>query len=78
MTNKKNKYHKKNDHSQSTSRVVVNEEELTAQCLELHELLKNRTNKLRAMKNNELCYLLSTNWLKEWKEFVGYEQLVGD
>jgi hypothetical protein len=30
------------------------------------------------MKNNELCYLLSTRWLQEWKEYVGYEQLVGD
>jgi hypothetical protein len=37
MTNKKNKYnHKKQDHSQSTAKPQVNEEELTTQCLAMH------------------------------------------
>lgn len=80
MTNKKNKYnnHKQKDNSQSQSRVQVNEEELAAECLHLHELLSNRTAKLRAMKEHELVYLLSTKWLQDWKDYVGYDQLVGD
>lgn len=57
---------------------MVNEELLASQCLELHELLKNRTAGLRAMKSGELCYLLSTRWLQDWKEYVGYEVLVGE
>jgi hypothetical protein len=30
------------------------------------------------MKEHELVYLLSTKWLQDWKDYVGYDQLVGD
>lgn len=52
MTNKKNKYNnnRKQETSQATSKPQVNEEELANQCLQMHELLANRTAKLRAMK----------------------------
>ena len=78
MTNKKNKYHKKREHSPPPAKPPVNEELLAGQCLELHELLKDRTARLRAMKTGELCYLLSTRWLQDWKEYVGYEALIGE
>jgi hypothetical protein len=80
MTNKKNRYNnqRKQDHPPTQSKPLANEEELANQCLHLHELLSNRTAKLRAMKEHELAYLLSTKWLQDWKDYVGYEQLVGD
>ena len=80
MTNKKNRYNnqRKQDSQQTQTKSIANEEELANQCLHLHELLSNRTNKLRAMKDNEPAYLLSTKWLQDWKDYVGYDQLVGD
>ena len=48
------------------------------ECLAVYELLKDRTKALREMAGNDFCYVLSTKWLKQWKEYVGYEQLVGE
>lgn len=28
------------------------------------------------MKDYDLCYLLSTKWLKDWKQYVGFDLLI--
>lgn len=77
MTNKKNK-HKNNHHNnyQPNPKHEINEEELCSQCLEIHELLKDRTSRLRKLESNEMCYMISTKWLREWKDYVGYDATV--
>lgn len=41
-------------------------------------MLKNRTSKIRELKDNEFCCILSTKWLREWKEYVAYDKITGD
>lgn len=75
MTNKKNNRnrYKAETHHTSTPKVQINEEELLNQCLQLHELLKDRTNRLRKLETGDFCYILSTKWLRDWKDYVGYQ-----
>ena len=46
------------------------------QCLKMHELLKDRNSKLRKLETGDWCYVLSNRWLKDWKDFVGYDATV--
>ena len=82
MTNKKNRnkhqQHHQHQHQPAAPKVEISEEELLAQCLELHDLIKNRTTRLKELETGNLCYILSTKWLNEWKDFVGYRSIVGD
>lgn len=78
MVNKKNKYTRSQNNRNNDPAPVIDEEGLMTECLELHQLLKNRTAKLRELKETDLCYLISTKWLQDWKQYVGYSQLVGD
>ena len=83
MGNKKKKHrHPNQNHKRSTNQTTyyppVNEEALMEQALRMHELLSNRTAALRKLSTGELCYVLSTKWLSEWKEYVGYEHITGD
>lgn len=78
MVNKRNKYNKGSNNRNNDSTPAVDEEGFTIECLELDQLLKKRTTKMRELKQNDMCYLLSTKWLQDWKQYVGYSQLVGD
>lgn len=31
---------------------------------------------MKELKDFDLCYLLSTKWLKDWKEYVGFDYLI--
>lgn len=31
---------------------------------------------MKELKDFDLCYLLSTKWLKDWKEYVGFDLLI--
>ncbi len=44
----------------------------------MHELLKDRTNRLRQLETGDFCYILSTKWLRDWKDYVAYEQTLGE
>jgi hypothetical protein len=78
MTNKKNKHRHSVQRAPSVSQPIASEEELTAQCLELHELLKDRISKLRQLETGDFCFILSTKWLRDWKDYVGYDGTVGE
>lgn len=73
------KHHRKNyQPPPPPPKIEINEEELLAQCLQMHDLLKDRTAKLRKMETGNFCYILSTKWLRDWKDFVAYEQTLGE
>ena len=69
MTNKKNKNKHSNNRSnqQYAPKIEVSEEDLLKQCLSLHELLKERTSQLRQLETGDMCYVISTKWLRDWK-----------
>jgi hypothetical protein len=75
---KKQHHAPKRSPNQAAYHAPVDEEALMAECLGMHELLINRTAALRTLETGELCYLLSCDWLREWKEYVGYSQFTGD
>lgn len=31
---------------------------------------------MKELKDYDLCYLLSTKWLKDWKDYVGFDLLI--
>lgn len=50
--------------------------DLVTQATQMHVLLNERHEKLK--KSENFVYILSTKWLKEWKQYVGYDHLFSD
>ena len=61
---KANKHKQQQAQPKSPPKAEINQEELMNECLAVYELLKDRTKALREMAGNDLCYVLSTKWLK--------------
>lgn len=61
-----NNNNRDNTNQQNNYNPKVSEEDLQMECLELYELLTNKTKLLKEEKLN-YCYLISTKWLEDWK-----------
>lgn len=72
---KKGGGHHNNSSSNNYAPKLTEEEliELVSEATQIHILLNERHEKLKQSK--DWVYILSTKWLKEWKEYVGYDDL---
>lgn len=77
----KKTYNNNNNHNKSSQNFApkLTEDELcdlVTEATQIHILLNSRHEKLKESK--DFVYLLSTKWLREWKDYVGYDEMFTD
>lgn len=78
----KNKHRRKQQQKQANSQThapKLSEDEmceLVSQATDINLFLSHRYQRLKACE--DYAFLLSTKWLREWKDYVGYDNLYGE